>query len=107
MPVQTGFALALQVARHDLNIDAIVLIVTPQSVTDIPGIVAQCLQHRGKKPLFVSLIGGDHLETFRKKLREHQIIANAFPNESVETLSLLQKVCRNTYLGQTHTALDA
>jgi acyl-CoA synthetase (NDP forming) len=99
------FSLALQVAQHDMNIDAIILIVTPQSVTDMPGIVNQLIAHRGKKPLFVSLIGGDHLESLRKKMREHHIIANDFPNEAVETLGLLLKTCKHTYEGQRHIPL--
>jgi acyl-CoA synthetase (NDP forming) len=100
-----SFAQALKIAQHDVNIDSALIIVTPQSVTDMRGIVEQLIQHRGRMPLFVSLIGGDHLEPLRHLLRENKIMANDFPNESVETLGLLHKINQNRYHGQIYNAL--
>ncbi len=99
------FAQALKIAQHDVNVDSVLFIVTPQAVTDMSGIVQQMIAHRGKKPLFVSLVGGDHLDSLRKKLRENKILANDFPNESVEMIALMQRICRHQYTGQLYKPL--
>lgn len=106
------FKLALEVAQRDQNIDSVLIIITPQAVTDIPSIVEQLIQSKGKKPLFVSIMGGDHLEQFRAQLREHHITSTAFANDVVDMLRVLTTAGERAYLpfryvlSQSHTPTD-
>lgn len=107
------FGLAIQVAQRDPNIDSITVIITPQAVTDIPAITEIITTQKGKKPLFVTLMGGDHLEKFRTQLREHHIICSAYSNDIIEMLGVLcraaeQKNLPYRYvLSQSHHPTDA
>jgi acyl-CoA synthetase (NDP forming) len=92
------FKSAIEVAQRDPDIDSITIIITPQAVTDVPGIVEQILAIRGKKPLFVALMGGDHLETQRQKLRQRHIICSPFANDIVDMLSVLNRAAKHAFL---------
>ncbi len=86
------YKFAIQIAQRDPNIDSILVIVTPQAVTDIPAIVDQLIQLKGKKPILVSLMGGDHLEKYRQKLRLAGFTCADFPNDLVNILQYTRKV---------------
>ncbi len=86
------YKFAIQVAQRDPNIDSILVIVTPQAVTDMPAIVEQLIVLKGKKPFLVALMGGDHLEKYRKKLREAGMTCTAFPNDLVSILQFTRKI---------------
>ncbi len=91
------FRLALQIAQRDVNIEAVVVLVTPQAMTDIPGIAEVLIQHKGRKPIFASFIGGEHLEKTRQHLRSQGIFCAPFPNEVVDVLKLMRKICQTKY----------
>lgn len=84
------FRFALRQAQRDMNVDAIHLVITQQAVTDIAEIVKMIGQEKGKKPILVSLIGGDGLEPFRQKLRTQQITAMTYPNQVTAILRVTQ-----------------
>jgi acyl-CoA synthetase (NDP forming) len=87
-----SFKNAISIAQHDLEIESILTIITPQSVTDIPGTVAQLINKKGKKPLFVALIGGEQLGRYRDELRKHKIFCTTFPNDIVAMMKYLQQI---------------
>lgn len=95
------FRAAIQIARTDAQVDSMLVIVTPQAVTDLEGTVQTLIDQRGRKPLFVALMGGDHLEKLRHKLRENQIVCSAFPNDLVESLHVLHQLSRQKYGNET------
>jgi len=86
------YKFAVQVAQRDPEIDSILVIITPQAVTDIPAIVEQLILLKGKKPILVSLMGGDHLEKSRDKLRQSGFTCTDFPNDLVNILQFTRKV---------------
>ena len=92
-----NYRAAIQIAQRDMNIESLLLIVTPQAVTDMKGIVETIITHKGRKPMFVTLIGGEHLEPLRQKLRDANITAADFPTQLIEILETTNKVCRNFY----------
>ncbi len=79
---------ALAIAQEDPLIESILLIITPQAVTDIPGITKMLVDEYGKdsacKPLIVALMGGEAQRPFIKKLRAASITAVDYANEGVE-----------------------
>jgi acetyltransferase len=76
---------SLRLANEDPLIDSILLIVTPQAVTDIPGIVSMLIKGgKGKKPLIVALMTGEEYRRELVKLREADITAVEYANEGVE-----------------------
>lgn len=91
------FQLAVDQAQRDQNIDAIVVIITQQAVTDMSSIVEMLIHHKGKKPILVSLIGGTRLEKLRQKLRAHNILCTNYPNTLINILSLVHKVSAAQY----------
>ncbi len=75
---------ALLFAAEDPLIDGVLLIITPQAVTDIPGIVAALGKLKFLKPLVVALMGGESLHQHFKKLRAQKITTVEYANEGVE-----------------------
>jgi acetyltransferase len=89
------FDKALHILSTDLHIHAIACLVTEQAVTNMSKLTQVLAKPRGKKPLFVSLIGGAQLASYRKTLAEHGVITSEYPNEVVETMAALQQARRN------------
>lgn len=106
------FKHAMAIAQRDPDIACMVMIITPQAVTDIKGITEQIIAAKGKKPILVTLMGGDQLEQYRRRLRENQIFCTGYANNIVEMLQVLTKANRSTSLpfryalSQTHTPLN-
>lgn len=77
---------ALAFASDDPLIDSILLIITPQAVTDIPGIVHMLIRLHTTltKPLVVALMTGEHYRRELVRLREAGICAIEYANEGVE-----------------------
>lgn len=106
------FQHAITIAQRDPDIESMVLIITPQAVTDIKGITETIIAAKGKKPILVTLMGGDQLELFRRRLRENNIFCTGYANNIVEMLQVLSKANKSTYLpfryalSQTHTPVN-
>ncbi len=88
---------ALRIAQRDENVDSMLLIITPQAVTNFPAIVDACIHEQRRKPLFVSLIGGEHLEPFRRQLTTQHIMNTPFPNDLVSILQTMKKLSAYKY----------
>ncbi len=91
-PIRYKFA--IQVAQHDSGIDSILVIVTPQAVTDIPAITSQLIALKGKKPILVALMGGDHLDKYRQQLRAAGMMCANFPNDLVNILHFTSQITK-------------
>ena len=90
-------ALALQAAQRDPQVESILLIITPQAVTDISGITDIVIANRGRKPIFVALVGGNQLEKARERLRAAQITCTIYPNDLVSMLRLFTQLTKAKY----------
>jgi acetate---CoA ligase (ADP-forming) len=101
------FELAIQTAQRDLNVDGMVVIITPQAVTDIPGTIETILKNKGKKPIFVALVGGDQLEKYRQKLRQHHVFCTPFPNDITAMLQYMKCIVASKYDKHTFVSSEA
>lgn len=60
---------SLKILQEDADIDAIVVVVTPQNMTDPLGLAEQlAATHNGKKPLLTTFMGGEAVEGAKAKL---------------------------------------
>lgn len=78
---------ALTILTQDLTIDAIIVVVTEQAVTDMGELTRVLSRPRGKHLLFACLAGGDQLEPYREKLRLSGVVVTKYPNEIADTIS--------------------
>ncbi len=86
--------LALEFIEEDPKIDSSLLIITPQAVTDIPGITEMLLNFSYKKTLVVSLMGGEGQHAFVVSLREAGIPTTEYANEGIELYATLSHINR-------------
>ncbi len=81
---------SLKVLQEDDDIDAIVVVVTPQNMTQ-PSVLAEKLAaaHNGKKPLLTTFMGGEAVEGAKEKL-----MAAGIPNyPSERAMDALRAMC--------------
>ncbi|HSW89272.1 MAG TPA: CoA-binding protein [Patescibacteria group bacterium] len=81
------FEAALAIADEADEVGSILLIITEQAVTDVPGLTKLLVERAKKKknkPLIVALMGGESLHKYRKILREEKITVVEYANEGVE-----------------------
>lgn len=86
----------LEIAHDDPLVEAILLILTRQSVTDIPAITHAIIDLFPKlhTPLIVALMGGKEEYRYLQKLRQAGITTVEYPNEGVEIFSCSNHVRR-------------
>ncbi len=104
------YRLALDAAAGDPNIDALLVILTPQSMTEA-GTTAEAvveIRDRYGKPVVVALSGGDELAPAETVLRESGISRFAYPEEAAEALGLLSRAAawRTTPVSEARTFRD-
>ncbi|PWU24182.1 hypothetical protein C5B42_00370 [Candidatus Cerribacteria bacterium 'Amazon FNV 2010 28 9'] len=82
---------ALEIAQLDKGIESLLLIITPQAVTDIPGITKLLIEKYGshherstRKPIIASLMGGEMEHKYVQELRDHHITVSEYANEGIE-----------------------
>ena len=85
------YASALEVVSQDTGVDSLLVLLTPQSMTEIEAtaeaIVAVKL--KTKKPIMVSFMGSDLVQPGRDILLQHNISTFRFPEEGVDALAML------------------
>lgn len=90
--------LGLEFCEEENEIEGILLIITPQAVTDIPGITRMLIQHKndGKthKPLVVALMGGENQHKYLVALRQAGVPATEYANEGIEMFALISKIAK-------------
>ena len=85
------YAFALETVLADPNVDGVIYLVTPQSVTDAEGIAKVAIEHAksSEKPILCSFFGGTSFEGAEKLLAEHQIPNYLYPKRAVKSLKTL------------------
>jgi len=88
------YRLATDTAAGDPNVDALLVIVTPQSMTEAAATAEAIVEARDRhgKPVLAVLAGGKDLETADAVLREAGISRFTVPEEAARALSLLSRV---------------
>ncbi|HEY2252422.1 MAG TPA: GNAT family N-acetyltransferase, partial [Planctomycetaceae bacterium] len=91
------FALALQVALADAQVDAVLLILTPQAMTDPTATAAKVAQAHlaGHKPLLATWIGGRRVAEGGRVLTAAGIPSYASPEDAVKAFMHLVSYARN------------
>ena len=82
---------AIRVALEDINVDTLLVILTPQLVTDITGVakVITDIQKQTSKPIFSCFLGGRDIENGNKILRAYGMY---FSNNIEDTVKLISKL---------------
>ncbi|MGB9979554.1 acetate--CoA ligase family protein [Methanobacterium sp.] len=85
------YAFALETVLADPNVDGVIYLVTPQSVTDADGIAKVAIEHAkiSDKPILCSFFGGTSFEGAEKLLAEHQIPNYLYPKRAVKSMKTL------------------
>lgn len=87
------YAATLKIVANDPGVDALVLLLTPQSMTEVTAtaqiIVAQ--RQETKKPILVSFIGGDRVSGGIEILQKNRVTTTDFPESLVRGLSILHR----------------
>ena len=85
------FELAVHAALHDDQVDALLVILTPQTMTD-PVSIAKAVSDARRntmKPIVTSWIGGQAVESGRAVLRAAEVPVYDFPEEAIHALNHL------------------
>ena len=85
------YAFALETVLEDPNVDGVIYLVTPQSVTDAEGIAKVAIEHAtsSEKPILCSFFGGTSFEGAEKLLAESQIPNYLYPKRAVKSMKTL------------------
>ncbi len=85
------YAFTLDTVLADPNVDGVIYLVTPQSVTDPEGIAQVAIDHANKteKPILCSFFGGTRFEGAEKLLAAKQVPNYLYPKRAVKSLKTL------------------
>jgi acetyltransferase len=85
------YAFTLETVLEDPNVDGVIYMVTPQSVTDPEGIAKVAIEHAkdAEKPILCSFFGGTSFEGAEKLLAEKQIPNYLYPKRAVKSMKTL------------------
>ncbi|MGA2675620.1 MAG: acetate--CoA ligase family protein [Methanobacterium sp.] len=84
-------AFAMDIVLKDPNVDGIIYLVTPQSVTDIKGCARVAVKYatKSKKPVLCSFFGGTRCAYAERVLDEEKVPNYLYPKTAVKTLKAL------------------
>ena len=85
---------ALAILTQDKNVDAIIVILTPQSTTEIEQTakIISDFANKSQKPIVASFIGSDKVLSGVDILRQNQVVHVAFPENATRVLSIFTNV---------------
>ncbi len=83
------YAGALEALLADPAVDAILVILTPQMMTQVEATARILVERKGKKPTVASFMGGEGVKKGVEILKEGEIPHYPFPEDGVEALSLM------------------
>lgn len=88
----------LKTVLNDKNVDSVLLILTPQSNTEIEKTAEVILKNykKCKKPLAVVFMGKDLVHNSIKFLQKNNIAVYSYPEAAVKSLSVLENFYQNT-----------
>ncbi|MBP7768824.1 acetate--CoA ligase family protein [Candidatus Woesebacteria bacterium] len=83
----------LEIVSEEPAVDAIVVLLTPQSMTDVENIARAVLDTKKniKKPIIVSFLGGDRVQQGLGILHRGEVATAAFPESTAQALSILHR----------------
>lgn len=85
------FGFALDIVLQDPNVDGVIYLVTPQSVTDPEGTAKVAIKHATKcaKPVLFSFFGGTRCEEAEKVLTDKMVPNYLYPKTAVTSMKAL------------------
>jgi acetyltransferase len=91
------FAAAVRALLKDPGVDAVLVILTPQAMTDPAGVAAAVVEARegGRKPVLAAWLGGPSVEPGMRKLESAGVAAYDYPEQAVEAFMHLVAYARN------------
>lgn len=94
----------LQILAHDEDIDSLMIILTPQSVTDEKGVADAVIDIKKttKKPLVVSFVGGKRVSEGVKLMQDAGVATINFPEQGARALAALTDFSENTRKDKQH-----
>jgi acetyltransferase len=91
------YRLAIERALEDPNVDALLVILSPQAMTEVRATaeaIVEAHRRRGDKPILAVFMGGGLVEEASNYLKENRIPCFEFPEEGVRALSALLEYSR-------------
>jgi acetyltransferase len=87
----TRYQQALEVVTHDPNIDAVLILLTPQSGTDVELIAKSIIQaaNYSEIPILASFIGGKRVEDGKKLFTGTRVMHFDTPEEAIDAFSFI------------------
>lgn len=87
------YARALDVTLADDAVGSVLVILTPQSMTDVERIAEKIVEAKKntKKPIIAAFLGGKLVEKGRKIIRKGKVALADFPEEGIAMLSALER----------------
>lgn len=86
------YAKALEIVQKDPNVDSIVVLLTPQSVTkSLPTAEVLCNVTDRQKPIVACFLGGEDVGPARKHLHKNRLPDYASPEKAVNTIRAMVK----------------
>ncbi|MDI6820794.1 MAG: acetate--CoA ligase family protein [Patescibacteria group bacterium] len=80
---------ALKILVKEKNIDGIIVILTPQFMTEAETTAKMLISYAKQKPIIPVFIGGKSLEEAQKVFEENNLINFDFPKDAIESLDAL------------------
>jgi acetyltransferase len=95
----------IRVLLDDINVDSLIVILTPQLVTDITGVakLISDIQKQTSKPIFSCFLGGRDIEDGNKILRAY---GQYFSNNLEDTVKLISKITKYQIEEKTYSIRD-
>ncbi len=86
-----SYARSVELALHDANTDGVLVVLTPQAMTDADGTAARiaALANSAAKPVLASWMGGASLATARATLNRAGIPTYDYPDEAARAFALM------------------
>nr|HPO06067.1 acetate--CoA ligase family protein [Candidatus Gracilibacteria bacterium] len=96
------YQVALEIALADSKVDSVMVILTPQSMTEVEQTAAAVIAARqtSKKPLAVCFMGDESVKIGVEKLLAAGIAATTFPESAVSALATLTKFANTKVRGE-------
>lgn len=87
------FSAAIDAALADENVDAAVIILTPQSTTEVEKTAKVIVEARNKfkKPIAAAFMGQELVNPGLEILKDNKIAAYSYPESAIKSLSVLEK----------------
>lgn len=87
------YAQTLEIVAADRGVDAMIILLTPQSMTEVEDTALAIieLKRRSKKPIIVSLLGGERVQAGIGLLQDAQLATAGFPEDAAQGLGILHE----------------